>query len=87
MLDFISWEYWPVVACFRFVGISYVFCRDKKTQKQLLTDFRSKLGKLDERANGILKKNLYHLAWWELDVVPGDGKCDCNLCSMALFCP
>ena len=67
--------------------INFGLFRDKKTQKQLLSDFRTKMGKLEERSRGILKKNIYHLAWWELDSIPGDGKCDCEMCSMALFCP
>ena len=63
------------------------YFRDKKAQEKLLTDFRARLSELEEQGRGRTKCNLYQLAWWEVSQIPGDGTCDCDLCSAGLFCP
>ena len=62
-----------------------IFFRDLKAQRELLLAFQTKLDKVVDKKTP--KKNLYNLAWWELTRIPGDGTCDCETCSMGLWCP
>ena len=67
-----------------FAVVNESFFRDLKAQRELLLEFQTKLGKVaDKKSN---KKNPFKLAWWELSRIPGDGVCDCEMCSMGLWC-
>ena len=67
-----------------FYGLIILYFRDLKTQKELLLEFQNKMQRLSDKK--LPKKNLYQLAWWELSRIPGNGTCDCELCSMGLWC-